>query len=179
MELEIPEGVTVSVSDKFVKVTGPLGTLERDYAFMPLVSFSVEGKKFVIKTPREKKQDKMFANTARAHISNMFVGVTKGFRYKLDIVHVHFPLRVKIEGNGIVVENFFGSKVPRKSWKYPDVEVKIKGKKIVVEGLNREHVGQTAANMEQLTHVRSKDRRVFRDGIYLVEKGNMEGKANE
>ncbi|MBR9689471.1 MAG: 50S ribosomal protein L6 [Candidatus Altiarchaeota archaeon] len=171
--LEIPEGVSVVVTGKAVKVTGPLGTLERDYAFMPLVKFSNDAKTFTLNTPRERKHDKMFLNTAKAHVSNMIVGVTKGFKYKLEIVHVHFPIRVNIQGNDLIVENFVGSKVPRKSWKHADVKVEVKGSSVFVEGMNKEHVGQTSANLEQLTHIRSKDRRIFRDGIYLVERGNI------
>jgi len=39
--------------------------------------------------------------------------------------------------------------------------------------MDKEHVGQTAANIEHLTHVRDKDRRVFKDGIYLINRGHI------
>ncbi|MBR9680331.1 MAG: 50S ribosomal protein L6 [Candidatus Altiarchaeota archaeon] len=172
-EIEITEGAKVEVKGKVITLTGPLGTLTRDYTHMPLVSFSVKDNLVIIETPRERRQDKMFLNTAKSHVSNMITGVTKGYKYELEIVHVHFPIRVNVKGNDIVVENFLGSKVPRKSWKYEDVTVKVNGKQVSVEGLNKEHVGQTSANLEHLTHVRDKDRRVFKDGVYLTNRGHI------
>lgn len=173
MEIEIPEGVKVSVTGKAFEVTGPLGTVKRDLSFMPLVSFSTKGNTVAIETPRDKKRDSMFLNTARAHVANLIEGVTRGYRYTLDMVHVHFPMRLSIKDQDMVLENFLGSKTQRKIWKYPDVQVKVQGKEVVVEGLNKEHVGQTAANIEHLTKIRSKDRRVFRDGIFLNKRGHM------
>ena len=172
-EINIPEKVSIKVERKYVEVTGSLGTLKRDFAFMPLVQFTSDGKVFTITTPRERKEDKMFLNTALSHINNLIEGVMKGYRYKLEIVHVHFPMRLNVKGDDLTLENFLGSKVQRKTWKYPDVTVKVKGKEVIVEGLNKEEVGQTSANLEQLTKIKGKDRRVFRDGIYRVERGNM------
>jgi large subunit ribosomal protein L6 len=172
-EVSIPEGVKVSVSGKAVEAKGPLGTLKRDLSFMPRVSFSAAAGKLMVRTARDKRRDRMFMNTARAHVANLVEGVSKGYRYKLDMVHVHFPMRLSVKGNDMVLENFLGSKVPRKTWKYPDVEVKVQGKEVIVEGMSKEHVGQTAANIERLASVKSKDRRVFKDGIFLSERGNM------
>ncbi len=172
-EYEIPDGVEVRVSGKTVTVKGPLGQLERDFSKMPLVSFRVEGNKIFVETDGDRKRHKMMLNTALAHVKNMITGVTKGYRYRLEVVHVHFPIRVRLQGDEIIVENFLGEKTPRVTRKHGDVTVKIQGKEITVEGINIEHVGQTAANIEQVTRVRSKDRRIFRDGIYLTERGFM------
>merc|ERR1719263_1740241 len=51
--------------------------------------------------------------TFKSHISNMFIGVTEGFRYKMRLVHAHFPITAKPtnkENNVIVVKNFLGGK---------------------------------------------------------------------
>lgn len=173
VEIEIPEGVTVKLDVKAVEVTGPLGTIKRDFSFMPHINFSMAEGNFAITTEKDGKRDKMYSHTALSHINNLFVGVTKGYRYKLAIVHVHFPMRLSLQGNVFVLENFFGSKTPRKGKKYEGVNVKIESKEVIVEGINKEHVGQTAANLEALTRVKSKDRRVFKDGIYLTERGNI------
>lgn len=172
-EIEIPEGVTVSIEAKLIKAVGPLGTSSRDLSHMPLVSFKLEGNQVVVSTPRDRRQDKMFMNTAKSLIQNLIEGVTQGYKYTLEIVHVHFPIRFNVKGNDMVVENFLGSKVPRKSWKHEDVDIKVQGKHIEVSGMDKEHVGQTAANIEHLTHVRDKDRRVFKDGIYLINRGHI------
>jgi large subunit ribosomal protein L6 len=51
-----------------------------------------------------------------------------------------------------------------------DSLVAIKGDELIVTGINKEHVGQTAANIEQATRIKGRDPRVFQDGIYLTEK---------
>lgn len=178
-EVKIPEGVDVSLSGKKVDVQGPLGSAGRDLSFMPKVSFSRADDSLVLETPKKGKRDRMFLNTARAHVQNLIKGVTRGFRYELAIVYVHFPMRLMVQGDDIVLENFLGSKTPRKTWKYPDVEVKVNDKQVLVEGFNKEHVGQTAANIEQLTRVKDKDRRVFRDGIFITDRGHIEGEEDE
>ncbi len=171
--VDIPEGVTGSISGKAIEATGPLGTLGKDLSFMPLVSFSKSGDKVVIRTPRDKKNDKKFLHTARAHVRNVLDGVTKGYRYVLDIYHVHFPLRVAVQGEEIVVSNFLGSKTERRTRGHPDVKVRVQGKQVLVEGLDKELVGQVASRIEQLTKVKGHDRRVFKDGVFLTKRGYM------
>ncbi len=51
------------------------------------------------------------------------------------------------------------------------MEIKGKGEEIVVSGIDKVLVGQTAANLEQTTRIKGYDPKVFQDGIYLVEKG--------
>ena len=53
----------------------------------------------------------------------------------------------------------------------PDVDVKTKGDQVLVSGINKEHVGQTAVNIELATKIKGYDPRVFQDGIYIVRKG--------
>ena len=105
-ETEIPEGVNVVVSDKALSVTGPLGKLERNFAHIPLVSFTVKDNKVMIETPRARKQDKMFLNTSASHVRNLIEGVTKGYKYTLEIVHVHFPMRLAVQGKDIKAAQF-------------------------------------------------------------------------
>ena len=171
--IPLPEGIDARMEDRVLVVKGPLGEVRKDLSHVPLVKISLSDGKIVLSTEREKKREKAMINTVAAHIRNMINGVTKGYRYKLAIVHVHFPIRVKVQGDEIIIENFLGEKTPRKTWKHSDVNVKVSGKEIIVEGTDIEHVGQTAANIERATYVKSKDRRIFRDGIYLVERGFM------
>lgn len=108
--------------------------------------------------------------TFKAHINNMIKGVTEGFKYRLKVVYSHFPMTVKVQGDEVVIENFLGEKNPRRAKILPGVTVKVKGSEIEVEGIDKEAVGQTAANIEQATRITKWDRRVFQDGIYIVEK---------
>ena len=51
------------------------------------------------------------------------------------------------------------------------VSVEIKGDEVIVKGIDKEKVGQTTANIERATAVKSRDVRVFQDGIYRISKG--------
>lgn len=168
-EVEIPEGVEVTVEGNTVKVKGPKGELEREFQYPGVQIFTDDGKVVIYKEfPRRK--DVAIARTFKAHISNMIKGVTEGFTYMLKVVYSHFPVTVKVQGDEVVIENFLGEKNPRRAKILPGVTVKVRGQEILVEGIDKEAVGQTAANIEQATRITKWDRRVFQDGIYIVEK---------
>ena len=92
------------------------------------------------------------------------------FKYKLKIVYAHFPITAKVEGKKLLIQNFLGEKSPRVAKIVGDVNVKVEGDEVTVEGINKEEVGQTAINIEQATVVRYRDRRTFQDGIYIFSK---------
>ncbi len=168
-EVEIPEGVEVTVENNVVKVKGPKGELERELKYPGVKIFTEDGKVVIYKDfPR--RRDIAIARTFKAHINNMIKGVTEGFTYKLKVVYSHFPVTVKVQGDKVIIENFLGEKAPRIAQILPGVKVKVMGQEIVVEGIDKEKVGQTAANIEQATRITKWDRRVFQDGIYIVEK---------
>lgn len=168
-EVEIPEGVEVTVENNVVKVKGPKGELERELKYPGVRIFTEDGKVVVYKEfPR--KKDIAIARTFKAHIANMVNGVTEGFTYRLKVVYSHFPMTVKVQGDEVVIENFLGEKNPRMAKILPGVTVKVMGSEVIVEGIDKEAVGQTAANIEQATRITKWDRRVFQDGIYIVEK---------
>ena len=104
-------------------------------------------------------------------MNNMVKGVTEGFTYTLKALYSHFPMTLAVKGNELVVNNYFGERVPRSAKILNGVEVKIQNKtEVIVSGIDKEAVGQTAANIERSTTVKKRDRRVFQDGIYLIEK---------
>ncbi|MEC7703671.1 MAG: 50S ribosomal protein L6, partial [Candidatus Thermoplasmatota archaeon] len=98
----------------------------------------------------------------------------EGFEYRLKAVYSHFPMTLKVEGSVLVINNLFGERVPRRAplpWSPADVTVKVENKtEVVVSGIDKEKVGQTSANIERACRIRGRDRRVFQDGIYIVEK---------
>ncbi len=167
-EIPIPDGVDVTI-DGGVTVKGPKGELSRKFNHSE-ISMAVEDDKVVLEVKFPKKNDKAMIGTVRAHISNMITGVTEGFRYRMKIVYAHFPMSVKVAGDKVVIENFLGERHPRTARIVGDTKVQVKGDEVEVTGINKEHVGQTMANIEQATRIKGRDPRVFQDGIYLVSK---------
>lgn len=168
--IELPEGVSASLDGITLKVNGPNGNLEREYHSSTL-KLMVESDKIVVQVDLPRRKDKALAGTWNAHIKNMVKGVTSGFTYNLKALYSHFPMTLKQEGNELVVNNYFGERVPRRAKILPGVKVEIKNKvELVVSGIDKELVGQTAANIERCATVKNRDRRVFQDGIYLLSK---------
>ncbi len=169
-EIEIPEGVTVEVEGKKVKVTGPLGTLERTFKYTWDIKIEKKDNKVVAHSPSDRRKVKAMVGTIIAHIRNMIKGVTKGYTYKLKIVYSHFPITVKVDGDKVVIQNFLGERTNRVAKIMGDVKVSVQGSDVIVKGINLEDVAQTAANIEQACRITKFDRRVFQDGIYIYAK---------
>ena len=167
--IQIPDTVQLTIEGRKVIVKGPKGTLTRDFSHEP-VSLEMNDKIVRIWVQWPRKKESALVGTIRSHIQNMITGVTKGFTYKLKIVFSHFPISTKIKEKTFLIENFTGERSPRKSKIVGDVQVKIQGEDIVVQGINLEEVSQTAANIEQSTKVRRKDPRIFLDGLYVFEQ---------
>ena len=79
-------------------------------------------------------------------------------------------MNVSVKGLKLVVKNFIGEAVPRTLLFKEGATVKVEGDIIIVTGINKEIVAQAAASVEQLTRRVGFDRRIFQDGIYIVEK---------
>jgi len=171
-EIEIPEGVEATVSNHYVLIKGPKGSLERRFKYPNVRLFSKNGNVvLVVDYPR--KADKAAIYTIRSHLRNMIKGVQSGYIYKMKVVYAHFPLNIKKDGDKVIIDNYLGEKFPRYAKIVGDTKVNISGDEIVVEGTNKEHVGQTVGNLEKSTRVIKRDPRVCQDGIYLVERDGV------
>lgn len=170
-EVEIPEGVTVTVENgHHTIIKGPKGELDRAFRYRG-VRLQVDDGKVVIHKDLPRREHKAICGTYKAHVQNMIKGVTDGWTYNLKIVYKHFPIKAAVQGNVFVIENFLGERHPRKADILNGVTVQVKGEEVTVEGIDRNAVGQTAANIEMATRVRGRDIRVFQDGIYITNKG--------
>lgn len=168
-KMEIPEKVEVEIVDSILKIKGEKGTLERDF-LSPQIKIKKEDKSLVLSADKFSRKEKRILNTFKAHINNMFKGVLELYIYKLKICSSHFPMTVSVEGDQIMVANFLGEKVPRKTKILQDTTVEIQGDTITVSSASKEFAGQTAANIEQITKIKKRDRRVFQDGCFIFEK---------
>lgn len=168
-EIEVPEGVQITIDGKEVSVKGPIGELKRELAFGKLEIIQEKGK-LILKDKKATKTEKKMMNTISSHLKNMIKGVQEKFEYKLKICFGHFPFTVKIEGNKAIIKNFLGEKVQRESIIPEGAEMDIQKEVIIIKSLDKEIAGQAAANLEIATKVRGRDKRIFQDGIYITEK---------
>ena len=168
-ELQIPDEVTASIDHLDLTVEGPDGSVTRRLWY-PDVDVSVDDGAVVITAEAEDAKTNATVGTFEGHIENMFHGVTEGWEYRMEAFYSHFPMQVSVEGDDVVINNFLGERAPRRTPIRGDTEVQVDGDELVLSGPDIEDVGQTAADIEQLTRVKDKDNRVFQDGVYITDK---------
>lgn len=169
-EIEIPEDLEVEVDGKTVRVEKDGKQVEKVLKH-PLVKVEKDNDNIVIRTAKDNKKIKSVAQTFESKIRSAIRGVREGFEYRLKIVYRHFPMDVKVKDNVLEVSNFLGEKSKRTAKILEGVEVEVKDEDIWVKGADKEKAGQTAANIEQeMQSPPVRDRRIFEDGIYIVEK---------
>ena len=173
-EIHIPDDVTASMDHLDLTVEGPNGSVTRRLWY-PDVDVSVDGDSVVVESEHEDAQTNATVGTFESHVRNMFHGVTEGWEYHMTVLYSHFPMQVNVEGEEVVIDNFLGERAPRRTAIRGDTEVDVDGEDLVLRGPDKEAVGQTAADIEQLTRVKDKDTRVFQDGVYITQKPSKGG----
>ncbi len=164
----IPDSVQVSIDGDMIIVKGPKGELQRSL-YYPNISVSIEDGVVAISTPSNRKAVYAMVGTFASHIRNMCTGVTEGYELSMKVVYAHFPIQLKLHPGLLEIGNFLGEKMARNA-KIPEgVTVKLGSDEVFVTGIDKEKVGNTAANIEKATRIRKRDPRVFQDGIYRVE----------
>merc|ERR1712178_254826 len=135
----IPDGVTVDIKSRVVKVTGPRGQLSKNFKHMSVDLFKLNENTVKVEKWFCKSKELSVIKTVCSHIQNMIIGVTKGFQYRMKMVYAHFPTNVQIEksGQALDIVNFI------------------------------ENVSRTCALIGQSCAVKKKDIRKFLDGIYV------------
>lgn len=166
---EIPDGVTVSKDGTRVVVTGPKGTLTRDMRF-PGIAIEIADGMVTVSTAFTRKRIVAMVGTLASHIRNMCRGVDEGYEYRMKVVFSHFPIQLKLQGSTLVIDNFLGEKQSRFARIEPDVTARVGNDAVTLSGIDKEKVGNSAANIEHATRIRNRDPRVFQDGIYIVER---------
>lgn len=166
---EIPDGVTVSMDGTRVVVTGPKGTLTRDMRF-PGIAIEIGDSMVTVSTGVTRKRVVAMVGTLASHIRNMCRGVSDGYEYRMKVVFSHFPIQLKLQGTTLVIDNFLGEKQSRFARIEPGVAAQVGNDAVTLSGIDKEKVGNSAANIEHATRIRNRDPRVFQDGIYIVER---------
>jgi large subunit ribosomal protein L6 len=168
-KVRIPSGVNVTLEGGMLTVSGPKGRLVRDMRF-PQVDLRIEDGCIVISTASDKKRFLAMSGTLEAHAKNMIRGVVGGYEYRMKVVYSHFPIQLKVQGDRLEINNFLGEKQPRSAKILEGVTVNLGNDEVILTGIDKERVGNTAANIEHATRIRKRDPRVFQDGIYITER---------
>jgi len=172
-QILIPENVDVKLENNIIIIKGERGELSRFFSH-PKIILRINDKNIEIESKNVRKKRKAMIGTWVALINNMIRGVTVGFEYKMKTVFSHFPIKTSVEGNEFVIQNFLGERSPRKADILDGVTVVVKAEDVTVNGIDKEKVGQTVANIERAGKVKKRDIRVFQDGIYRISKGGRQ-----
>lgn len=143
LPVAIPAGVTVELAENNkITVKGPKGTLERE---LPTeMEVKVEGDTVVVTRPNDLKKMKSLHGLTRTLVNNMVVGVTEGYQKVLEVNGVGY--RAAKSGNKLTLN--LGYSHPVEMTDPEGVETVVEGQnKIVVKGINKEKVGQYAAEI--------------------------------
>lgn len=138
----IPAGVEVSISAAEIAIKGPLGTLRQ--ALSPAVSVEREGDALVCKARDGMANANALSGTVRALMSNMVVGVTKGFERKLSLVGVGY--RAQAQGDKLNLSLGFSHPVVHQMPSGVKVETPTQTE-VVIKGIDKQQVGQVAAEV--------------------------------
>ena len=140
--INLPANVKLNIEGTLVSVEGPKGKLSFD--FNPSMKFEVEGTTLTVVRPNDTKEMKTIHGTTRALLANMIHGCSEGFSKKLLINGIGY--RAALSGKSLVLNMGYSHEVVIT----PEEGVKISAPdslKIVVEGIDAQKVGQTAARI--------------------------------
>lgn len=144
LPIAIPAGVTITVDNGSVKVTGPKGELSEKQ--LPEVSVSIDDGNVKVERNSDEKLAKSQHGLMRSLINNMVIGVTNGFTKELEVNGVGF--KVALAGDSLDMALGFSHPV---KFKIPtDIKAEVKQNKISLSGISKQRVGQTAAQIRAL-----------------------------
>ena len=143
MPIAIPAGVTVDIAENNdVTVKGPKGELRR--VFPAEMSITIEAGEIVVRRPNDLKKNKSLHGLTRALLNNMVKGVTEGFSKTLLITGVGY--RASKQGNKLVLALGYSHPIEMEEPEGIEIEVPDQNK-IIVKGIDKEKVGQCAAEI--------------------------------
>ena len=142
MPIAVPAGVTVDIAENnHVTVKGPKGTLVRDLATE--MTIRKENDEIIVERPNDLKKMRSLHGLTRSLLQNMVTGVTEGYTKTLEINGVGY--RAEKAGNKLTLH--LGYSHPVNMEDPEGIESKVEGNNIVISGIDKEKVGQFAANI--------------------------------
>ncbi len=140
--ISVPSDVQVSIEGRSVEVTGPKGSLDLDLPGE--IDARQEDDVVLVERPNDERKNKALHGLTRSLINNMVIGVSEGFKKELEIVGVGY--RAAISGDGLELQLGFSHPVKVKAPDGITFDVP-EPTQIIVSGINKEVVGQVAADI--------------------------------
>ena len=168
----LPAGVEITNNDNVVTVKGPKGELTRE--FSKDIEIRVEGTEVTLHRPNDSKEMKTIHGTTRALLNNMVIGVSEGFKKELEMRGVGY--RAQLQGNKLVLA--VGKSHPDEVEAPAGITFELPNPTtIVISGISKEKVGQTAAYVRSLrSPERYKGKGIRYVGEYVRLKEGKTGK---
>jgi large subunit ribosomal protein L6 len=142
--INLPDSVKIEIDGRRVNVTGPRGTLSREV--VAEVRLHLEEGRLVVTRPNDEPRQRAMHGLTRALLANMVLGVADGFRKTLELVGVGY--RAQMQGPKLVLALGFSRPVEVEP---PEgITFSTEGPRVHVEGIDKEQVGQVAANIRKL-----------------------------
>jgi len=175
LPVKIPAGVEVTQSGNQLTVKGPKGTLVKE--LHPDMNISVEDGFVKVTRPSDEKEHRSLHGLTRTLIANMIEGVTKGFERSLEIVGVGY--RAQKQGNKLVLSVGYSHPVEIVPEAGMEIDVPAPNK-ITVRGIDKELVGQLAANIRKVRPPEPYLGKGIRyEGERIIRKAGKAGKAGK
>lgn len=172
--IQIPGPVKVNVKGDTVQIEGPKGKLSQ--TFHPEMAIELEDGVLTVKRPSDSRDHRSLHGLTRALLNNMVVGVSDGFSRILIIEGVGY--RAEMKGSTLVLNVGYSHPVefaPPKDVKY---DVEDRGKKIIISGIDKQVVGELAAQIrKQRPPEPYKGKGVRYQGEYVRRKAGKAGKV--
>lgn len=170
--IAIPSGVEVKLDGTKLTVKGPKGTLEKE--IHPDMNITIAENEIVVERPTDNKEHRALHGTTRSVISNMVEGVSKGFEKGLELVGVGY--RANKSGNKVVLN--VGYSHPVEIEPIDGIELDVPSQtSIVVKGIDKERVGQVAAEIRSVRKPEPyKGKGIRYQGEYVRRKEGKTGK---
>lgn len=146
LPVPIPAGVTVDIQGSHVRVKGPKGELA--YVFPAAMQIALEEGQVVVRRPSDERQHRALHGMTRALIHNMVVGVSEGFMKALDIQGVGY--RAELKGKKLVLHVGYSHPVEIEPPEGITFEVDGGGRLVRVRGIDKQLVGQVAADIRKV-----------------------------
>lgn len=145
--VSIISGVSAEITDDNITIKGPKGSLS--FNLLSGISAREEDGSLIVERSNEDKQTRAFHGLTRATIANMIIGVSKGYEKKLEIIGVGY--RAQTTGKKITLTLGFSHPVEMNAPEGIDVTMDADAKNvIVVSGIDKQSVGEFAANIRKL-----------------------------